>query len=136
MIACYEWESEDSMKINLNSLSFCYTFEYDNDIVFFSYFQPYTLTDLEDLLFILKTKFPEEHLNQILKVNKVCETLAGNPCYLLTITSDVKKNDIILGRASDGEEKKTTEPQTAKLKGSSFLNLSMATAGKANSAQA
>ena len=134
MIACYEWESEDSMKINLNSLSFCYTFEYDNDIVFFSYFQPYTLTDLEDLLFILKTKFPEEHLNQILKVNKVCETLAGNPCYLLTITSDVKKNDIILGRASDGEEKKTTEPQTAKLKGSSFLNLSMATAGKANSA--
>ena len=136
MIACYEWESEDSMKINLNSLSFCYTFEYDNDIVFFSYFQPYTLTDLEDLLFILKTKFPEEHLNQILKVNKVCETLAGNPCYLLTITSDVKKNDIILGRASDGEEKKTTEPQTAKLKGSSFLNLNMATAGKANSAQA
>ena len=136
MIACYEWESEDSMKINLNSLSFCYTFEYDNDIVFFSYFQPYTLTDLEDLLFILKTKFPEEHLNQILKVNKVCETLAGNPCYLLTITSDVKKNDIILGRASDGEEKKTTEPQTAKLKGSSFLNLSMATAGKASSAQA
>ena len=124
------------MKINLNSLSFCYTFEYDNDIVFFSYFQPYTLTDLEDLLFILKTKFPEEHLNQILKVNKVCETLAGNPCYLLTITSDVKKNDIILGRASDGEEKKTTEPQTAKLKGSSFLNLNMATAGKASSAQA
>ena len=63
MIPCYEFESEESMKINLSTLSFSYTFEYDNDIVFFSYFQPYTLTDLEDLLFILKTKFPEEHLN-------------------------------------------------------------------------
>ena len=63
MIACYEFESEDAMKINLNSLSFSYTFEHDNDIVFFSYFQPYTLTDLEDLLFMLKEKFPEEHLN-------------------------------------------------------------------------
>ena len=63
MIPCYEFESEESMKINLNTLSFSYTFEYENDIVFFSYFQPYTLTDLEDLLFILKSKFPEEHLN-------------------------------------------------------------------------
>ena len=57
MIPCYEFESEESMKINLNTLSFSYTFEYENDIVFFSYFQPYTLTDLEDLLFILKSKF-------------------------------------------------------------------------------
>ena len=67
-------------------------------------------------------------------MNKVCETLAGNPCYLLTITSDVKKNDIVLGRASD-DEKKPVEPQTAKLKGSSFLNLNNATVKQSNSAQ-
>ena len=64
----------------------------------------------------------------------MCETLAGNPCYLLTITSDVRKNDILLGRASE-DEKKPTEPQTAKLKGSSFLNLNNATIKQPNSAQ-
>ena len=119
MIPCYEFESEESMKINLNSLSFSYTFEYDNDIVFFSYFQPYTLTDLEDLLFMLKSKFPEEHLNSILKINKMCETMAGNPCYLLTITSDVKKNDVILGKPTEG----TSEPVSSKLKSNSGHNV-------------
>ena len=123
MIPCYEFENDESMKISLNSLSFCYTFEHDNDIVFFSYFQPYTLTDLEDLLFMLRSKFPEEHLNSILKINKVCETMAGNPCYLLTITSDVKRNDIILGKATDG----ATDPSSSKLNPNSGHNVHAAT---------
>lgn len=96
MIVCYEYESEDSMKLGLNTLSFSYTFQHENDITFFSYFQPYTLSDLEDLLYVLKTRYPTEYLNNVLKVQKLCETMAGNPCYILTITSDVKKNDIPL----------------------------------------
>ena len=102
MIACYEYDGEDSMKISLNTMSFSYTFEYDNDIVFFSYFQPYTLTDLQDLLFILQAKHNEEHLNNILKINKLCDTVGGNPCYILTITNDVKKNDINLHKLNKG----------------------------------
>jgi hypothetical protein len=94
MIPCYEFDSEDSKKLTLFTLSFIYTFEYDHDTVYFSYFQPYTLTDLQDMLFNLKSKYPEEHLNSILKINNLCETVAGNPCYILTITSDVKKTDI------------------------------------------
>ena len=84
------------MKLGLNTLSFCYTFENENDIVFFSYFQPYTLSDLQDFLFALKSKYPEEHVNNVLKMNRLCDTMAGNPCYILTITSDVRKNDIQL----------------------------------------
>lgn len=94
MIPCYEFDSEESKKLTLNTLSFSYVFEYDHDTVFFSYFQPYTLTDLQDMLYVLKTKYPEDHLNSILKVNNLCDTIAGNPCYLLTITSDVKKTDV------------------------------------------
>ena len=32
------------------TMSFRYTFEYDDDIVFFSHFYPYTLRDLENSL--------------------------------------------------------------------------------------
>lgn len=96
MIPCYEFDSEDSKKLTLNTLSFSYIFEYDHDTVFFSYFQPYTLTDLQDMLHMFKNKYPEEHLNSILKINNLCDSIAGNPCYLLTITSDVKRTDINL----------------------------------------
>lgn len=101
LIGCYEYESEESMQLGLNSLSFSYTFEHENDTVFFSYFQPYTLSDLQDLLFALKTRYQEDYLNSVLKVQKLCETLGGNPCYILTITSDVKKNDIPLNGVTD-----------------------------------
>ena len=29
-----------------------------------------------------------------MKVEKLCDTFAGNPCYCLTITSDVKNSDV------------------------------------------
>jgi len=52
-------------------------------------------------LFVLNTRYPEEHLNNILKVQKLCDTVGGNPCPILTITNDVRKNDINLnGTAS------------------------------------
>lgn len=75
-------------------MSFSYIFEFDHDTVFFSYFQPFTLTDLEDMLFSLRQKYPEEYLSSIMKTNKLCDSVAGNPCYLITITNDIKKHDI------------------------------------------
>jgi hypothetical protein len=45
-IPCYEYDDEASQLTTMNTLSFQYEFEYENDIVFFSYFQPYTLRDL------------------------------------------------------------------------------------------
>lgn len=115
MIPCYEFDSEESKKLPLNTLSFSYVFEYDHDTVFFSYFQPYTLTDLQDMLYVLKTKYPEEHLNSILKVNNLCDTIAGNPCYLLTITSDVKKTDVPINLPGTSQRKPGAEKRLSKL---------------------
>ena len=41
-----EEEIEEKVRIQY-TMSFRYTFEYDDDIVFFSHFYPYTLIDLE-----------------------------------------------------------------------------------------
>ena len=114
MIACYEYEGEESMKLGLNTMSFCYTFEYEHDTVFFSYFQPYTLSDVQDLLFALQSKYPEDYLNNILKINRLCDTVAGNPCYILTITTDVKKNDINLDKVRKGSASKKERQNSAK----------------------
>ena len=40
---------EEKVRIHY-TMSFKYTFEHDNDIVFFSHFYPYTLRDLETSL--------------------------------------------------------------------------------------
>lgn len=37
-IPCYEYDDEASRAVSLNTLSFCYDFEYENDTVFFAYF--------------------------------------------------------------------------------------------------
>ena len=50
-IPCYEYEDESYQMVTLNTLSFCYEFDLENDITYFAYFQPYTLSDLEDYLF-------------------------------------------------------------------------------------
>jgi hypothetical protein len=44
-----EEEIEEKVRIQY-TMSFRYTFEYDDDIVFFSHFYPYTLIDLEGSL--------------------------------------------------------------------------------------
>ena len=103
-IPCYEFDDEASRTVCLNTLSFCYEFEHDNDTVFFAYFQPYTLSDLEDFMFTIKKQTPPDFLNSIYKQEKLCQTLAGNPCYCLTITSNVQEDDCIV---LDHEQVKT-----------------------------
>jgi hypothetical protein len=61
-IGCYEFEDEESQIIYLNTLSFCYEFEYENDTTYFAYFQPYSLTDLKDYLFRLQKNYDQEYL--------------------------------------------------------------------------
>ncbi|CAG9328181.1 unnamed protein product [Blepharisma stoltei] len=63
------------------SLSFSYEFLYEDDTVFFAHCFPYTYTDLQNFL----TKSQEN--SDILRVDTLCQTLAGNNCYILTITS-------------------------------------------------
>jgi hypothetical protein len=88
-----------SSKLNyFYTLSFSYTFEYEDDLVFFAYSYPYTYTDLNNYLGGLYPK----HQN-ILRINNFCKTIAGNPCYLLTITHNI---DSYSGALQDNEKLK------------------------------
>jgi len=68
MIPCYEFTSDEQKQIPLHCLTFSYTFQYEHDIVFFAHFHPYTLSDLKDFIFQAQSSYPEEHLDNILKV--------------------------------------------------------------------
>lgn len=72
------------------TLTFSYTFKYANDLVYFSYCYPYTYTQLMDDLssYSYKTKN-----SNILRVDPLCKTLAGNVCPVLTITESVNTLD-------------------------------------------
>lgn len=68
-------------------LSFSYTFKYENDIVFFSHFYPYGYRDLKNALSNYMP--PSSHYSRILRMDSLCKTLAGNQCYVLTITQNI-----------------------------------------------
>lgn len=55
-------------------LSFSYTFEYDNDVVFFSHFYPYSYADLKNTLVSCMN---DSHAYKHLRVDSLCKTLAG-----------------------------------------------------------
>lgn len=93
-IPYYVYEDAEAQTVLLNTLSFTYTFEYDDDIVFFSYFQPYTHNDLKDYLFSLTKRFSNEHLKNTLKVQKLSNTIEGNICHLVTITDSVQNETL------------------------------------------
>ena len=103
-IACYEYDDEASRSVCVNTLSFCYEFEHENDTTYFAYFAPYTLSDLEDYLFSIKKNYEPDHLKYIYKHEKLCDTISGKPCYVLTITDNVLEDDCI---KTDGPEPKT-----------------------------
>lgn len=71
----------------LHTLTFKYTFVYENDIVFFAHFYPYTFTDLEK--YLAKTTALDEN-KKIMRVDILWKSLSNNPCYMLTITNKIK----------------------------------------------
>ncbi|CEG47357.1 aps kinase atp sulfurlyase pyrophosphatase fusion protein [Plasmopara halstedii] len=78
--------------LGANTLSFQYEFEHQNDCVFFACLQPYTYTDLMDYLEQLE-RDPERM--QLLCRTELCQTIAGNTCDLLSITSP-EINELLL----------------------------------------
>lgn len=67
------------------TLSFTYDFRYENDLVYFAYAVPYTYTKLCLYLSDLQNRHPN-----IVRVNQLCRTLAGNSCEMVTVTQSVK----------------------------------------------
>lgn len=64
--------------------TFTYNFEYENDSVYFAYCYPYTYTDMTDDL----NKIMSDPVKAQFTTRKtLCNTLAGNPLDIITITS-------------------------------------------------
>lgn len=70
----------------LSTMTFQYQFEYDNDIVFFAHFVPYTYKDMVQYLGVLQNK--SENKDR-LRIDGLCRSLGGNTCYCLTITNNM-----------------------------------------------
>lgn len=65
-------------------MTYSYEFPYDDDTVYFAYSYPYTYTELSEEL----NKICSDPIkSQFVTRKTLCETLAGNKCELLTITS-------------------------------------------------
>lgn len=65
-------------------MTFTYTFKYGDDVVWFAHSYPYTYTDLNKDLDVIREKNRD-----ICRIDSLCLTLANIPCPVLTITQNV-----------------------------------------------
>ena len=69
-----------------NTLSFSYEFKHDNDIVFFSHFAPYSYSDVFRYLCKLEV---DEKIQEIMRIDYICNTVCNIPMYGITITNNI-----------------------------------------------
>jgi hypothetical protein len=77
------------------TLTFVVQFGYSNDTVYFAHCYPYTYTDLRRYLDSL-TNDPNKRTR--IRRKSLCQTMAGNDCELITITSFKSEPDAIKNR--------------------------------------
>ena len=73
------------------TLTWTYTFQHSEDVVYFAYCYPYTYSDLVDLLNGVEIH-PEKR--EFFHRRQLCRTIAGNKCEYLTITSRNNSREI------------------------------------------
>lgn len=74
-----------------STLSFSYEFKYDNDIVFFAHFAPYSYSDVFRYLCKLEM---DEQARSIMRIDYICNSLGGVPMYGMTITNNIQTDYI------------------------------------------
>ena len=72
-----------------NTLTFCYEFKYDNDMVFFTHFAPYSYSDVFRYLCKLEVN---PALREFMRIDYICQSLGKVPMYGLTITHDIEND--------------------------------------------
>lgn len=86
----YVENQKDKFK-KTSTLSFTYEFKYENDIVFFTHFAPYSYSDVFRYLCMLETNV---ELKKIMRIDHICNTLGKVPMYGLTITENLPESYI------------------------------------------
>ncbi|XP_045593717.1 uncharacterized protein [Procambarus clarkii] len=105
--ACYDSDDEGEDDAPSYTLTFNVTFPHDNDTVYIAHCYPYSYSDLQEhLLYFQNDPFKASVCRQ----RVLCRSLAGNPVYLLTITSHEPEEDgkkkravVLTGRVHPGE---------------------------------
>lgn len=87
--------NKDVISTNYYTLTFTITFDYDCDVVHFSHCYPYNYTELQKDLQELEK---DPNVARRFRRRKLCETLAGNACDLITITSFCSDPAALRGR--------------------------------------
>jgi hypothetical protein len=81
----YVGNEKDNFK-KMSTLSFCYEFKYDNDVVFFTHFAPYSYSDVFRYLCKLES---DEKLKKFMRIDHICNSLGKVPMYCLTVTDNI-----------------------------------------------
>ena len=63
---------------------------------------------------MINKKKEEENLQDIYKCEKLCDTVGGKPCYVLTITDNVKEDDISVEKCLEKEVEAAQKPPPKK----------------------
>uniref|UniRef100_A0A6J0TH53 Cytosolic carboxypeptidase 2 n=1 Tax=Pogona vitticeps TaxID=103695 RepID=A0A6J0TH53_9SAUR len=105
-IKYYKYTTEDGQTLYCLTWTVC--FPHSHDTCYFAHFYPYTYSDLQRYLFTLVNN---PHRSQHCKLRPLCNSLAGNTVYLLTITNPsksaiaaaAKKAVVLTARVHPGE---------------------------------
>lgn len=93
-------------KRKLQTLSFAYTFEYEEDTVFFAFHYPYTYSYLNKFLSALEA---HPYATQFVRRSSLCKTLGGLPCDVVEVAepgfhgSRAKPFAVVTSRVHPGE---------------------------------
>ena len=79
------------------TLTFTYTFEHADDVVFFAHCYPFTYSDLQRDLKLLEEN-PSAH--KIMRRRQLCRTIAGNRCEMITVTAFNEDVAVLRSRAA------------------------------------
>lgn len=88
---------KDKSGTNYYTLTFTVSFEHDCDLVYFSHCYPYSYTDLQNDLKIYEN---DPSMAERFRRRKLCDTLAGNVCDLITITAFNSDSAVLRARRS------------------------------------
>eukprot|EP00931_Biecheleriopsis_adriatica_P054913 TRINITY_DN32366_c0_g1_i1.p1 TRINITY_DN32366_c0_g1~~TRINITY_DN32366_c0_g1_i1.p1 ORF type:complete len:1335 (+),score=285.54 TRINITY_DN32366_c0_g1_i1:164-4168(+) len=79
-----KWSAPQKQRSDYHTLSFNYTFEFDDDTVFFAYHYPYTYSYLQHFLDSLAA---HPYAGKLFSRSVLCTTIGGLPCDALEVNS-------------------------------------------------